>query len=262
MRFEDRQPPDGWVVELVPDGRQSSDEQTICTALAAWILSRNDKRMRSGEIDQFYIQHKSLPRKKGWNDDLLWEHGLRRHIPKGDKSFFYIEAIPKSVTPKRIRQGPGRGRRQTERPRERSGTTLLLEDLWRHRRAAHRPRGGTERTFGGTAAAAGPSAGGAGVATAGARGGRRRRVAQAQSEEASLALARRLAAKWLPASAPSRVPVRELQPKQRAARQEEASASSSALIQSRPCTWLVGGRPFVSSHGRCLCVCRDGRCRL
>ena len=26
MRFEDRQPPDGWVVELVPDGRQSSDE--------------------------------------------------------------------------------------------------------------------------------------------------------------------------------------------------------------------------------------------
>ena len=96
MRFEDRQPPDGRVVELVPDGRQSSDEQTICTALAAWILSRNDKRMRSGEIDQFYIQHKSLPRKKGvsWlNDDLLEKYGLRRHIPKGDKSFFYIEAL-------------------------------------------------------------------------------------------------------------------------------------------------------------------------
>ena len=96
MRFEDRQPPDGWVVELVPDGRQTSDEQTICTALAAWILSRNDKRMRSGEIDQFYIQHKSLPRKKGvsWlNDDLLEKYGLRRHIPKGDKSFFYIQEV-------------------------------------------------------------------------------------------------------------------------------------------------------------------------
>ena len=69
MRFEDRQPPDGWVVELTgdvvaPSRLAQSDERTILTALAQWILSRSERRMRSGEIDIFYSQHKNLPRKK------------------------------------------------------------------------------------------------------------------------------------------------------------------------------------------------------
>ena len=73
MRFEDRRPPDGWILEL--DGApHEAGESEILTALAAWISQRESKRMRSGEIDQFYLQHKHLERRKGvsWlNDDLL-----------------------------------------------------------------------------------------------------------------------------------------------------------------------------------------------
>ena len=132
LRFEDRQPPDGWVVELTgdvqvqPRGAQS-DERTILTALAAWILSRSERRMRSGEIDQFYSQHKSLPRKKGvsWlNDDLLEMYGLRRALPKDGKSFFYIEQIPRVRTTKPL-NSPWASIVASARPEE---TPLGLED--------------------------------------------------------------------------------------------------------------------------------------
>ena len=263
MRFEDRQPPDGWVVELVPDGRQSSDEQTICTALAAWILSRNDKRMRSGEIDQFYIQHKSLPRKKGvsWlNDDLLEKYGLRRHIPKGDKSFFYIEAIPKSVTPKPLNSpwslvaagaktepplgsDPVYDPTSARRPIGAIGAPRIDHEAERREAFLAEQRrlqaqAQAEREL---------------LLQREREEAERRRVAQAQSEEASLALARRLMAEDAAALGQRAEPEFQSvssQPKQRAARQEEASASSSAF-DPVPSVHVARRRTdaFVSSHG-------------
>ena len=235
------------------------------TALAAWILSRNDKRMRAGEIRSILrIQHKSLPRKKGvsWlNDDLLEKYGLRRHIPKGDKSFFYIEAIPKSVTPKPLNSPWSlvAAGAKTEPPLgARSGSTAPV--------CARRPVGAIgapridheaerreaflaeQRRLQAQAQAEREL-----LLQREREEAERRRVAQAQSEEASLALARRLMAEYAAALGHRAEPEFQSvssQPKQRAARQEEASASSSG-VDPVPSVHVARRRTdaFVSSHG-------------
>lgn len=67
-------------------------------ALRAWLGTRPEGRMRSGEIDRFFNAHKELPKPQGikWLDQYLKQYGMRKR-DSGNKSYFFIEVADGSA---------------------------------------------------------------------------------------------------------------------------------------------------------------------
>ena len=67
-------------------------------ALRAWLGTRPEGRMRSGEIDRFFNAHRGLPKPRGikWLDQYLKQYGMRKR-DSGNRSYFFIEVADGSA---------------------------------------------------------------------------------------------------------------------------------------------------------------------
>ena len=67
-------------------------------ALRAWLGTRPEGRMRSGEIDRFFNAHRGLPKPRGikWLDQYLKQYGMRKR-DSGNRSYFFSEVADGSA---------------------------------------------------------------------------------------------------------------------------------------------------------------------
>ena len=70
----------------------------VLEALRAWLGTRPEGRMRSGEIDRFFNAHRGLPKPRGikWLDQYLKQYGMRKR-DSGNRSYFFIEVADGSA---------------------------------------------------------------------------------------------------------------------------------------------------------------------